>query len=193
MATSRICSIPGCDKPVHGHGYCIAHYERWRRYGAPQAGRTPNGEPLRFIEQVALPYSGDDCLIWPYGRFADGRAQMNVGGRPRRVSRVVCERAHGTPPDPAYHAAHSCGKGHLGCVNPHHPSWKTAKENGEDKVVHGTSNRGQKSPMAKLEVSHVLEIRALAGSISQRRIARLYGISHQHVTAIVRRECWEWV
>lgn len=193
MATSRICSIPDCGKPVHGHGFCMAHYGRWRRYGDPQAGRTPNGEPLYFIEQVALNYLEDDCLAWPYGRFADGRAQMNVGGRPRRVSRVVCERAYGAPPDPSYHAAHSCGNGHLGCVNPRHLRWATRSENMAEMVAHGNSNRGQKSPNSKLSEAQVLEIRALAGTVSHRQIGRLYGITHYHVACIIRRECWGWL
>lgn len=193
MAALRLCSIPDCDKPIHGLGYCLAHYGRWRRYGDPLAGRTPTGEPLRFIERVVLGYPKDDCLPWPYARFADGRAEINIGGRIRRASRVVCERIHGSPPTPEHHAAHSCGKGHEGCVNPRHLSWKTAKENGADKVVHGTSNRGEQSPKSKLNVRQVLEIRALAGTVSHRKIAKLYGITHYHVACIIRREYWGWL
>lgn len=25
------CKFDGCTKPVHGHGWCITHYTRWRR------------------------------------------------------------------------------------------------------------------------------------------------------------------
>lgn len=27
----KVCSIDGCDKPVHAHSVCGPHYQRWRR------------------------------------------------------------------------------------------------------------------------------------------------------------------
>ena len=35
MAVIRLCSIPDCNKRVFGHGWCSAHYSRWRRVGTP--------------------------------------------------------------------------------------------------------------------------------------------------------------
>jgi hypothetical protein len=32
---TKTCSIPGCDKPVHGKGYCDYHYANFRRFGDP--------------------------------------------------------------------------------------------------------------------------------------------------------------
>lgn len=58
MATSRICSIPGCDKPVHGHGYCIAHYERWRRYGAPWQAEPPMANRSALSSKSHSPIQG---------------------------------------------------------------------------------------------------------------------------------------
>lgn len=31
------CSVAGCDRVHHGHGYCRPHHARWRRHGEPQA------------------------------------------------------------------------------------------------------------------------------------------------------------
>lgn len=28
------CSVNGCDGPVHAHGMCRSHYDRWRRSGS---------------------------------------------------------------------------------------------------------------------------------------------------------------
>jgi hypothetical protein len=53
--------------------------------------------------------------------------------------RLMCQLAHGDPPTPDHIAAHSCGRGHEGCVNPNHLSWKTYSENELDKRVHGTT------------------------------------------------------
>ena len=36
MATSRLCSIPGCGKAAcNSRGWCNAHYIRWRKFGDP--------------------------------------------------------------------------------------------------------------------------------------------------------------
>lgn len=40
MAKAKgICSLDGCGKPHHQHGYCQAHFARWRRHGDPLGGR----------------------------------------------------------------------------------------------------------------------------------------------------------
>lgn len=31
----RTCSVSGCDRPVHGAGYCSKHWARWKRHGDP--------------------------------------------------------------------------------------------------------------------------------------------------------------
>lgn len=70
-----------------------------------------------------------------------GAAQINLGGRSVIVARMVCEEVNGPPPTPAHQAAHSCGKGHLGCITPQHLRWATQVENEADKLIHGTHNR----------------------------------------------------
>lgn len=35
MAISRLCSIPGCDKPYSARGMCRAHYASWGRRASP--------------------------------------------------------------------------------------------------------------------------------------------------------------
>lgn len=39
MASSRICSVEGCNKPVFCRGWCSAHHQRWRKHGDPLGGR----------------------------------------------------------------------------------------------------------------------------------------------------------
>lgn len=31
----RICSVNGCEKPIHTRSYCTVHYHRWQNYGDP--------------------------------------------------------------------------------------------------------------------------------------------------------------
>lgn len=195
MAHSPICSVDDCSNPATRRGWCSAHYQRWRRHGDPLVGGAlvRYGGPLRYFTDVVLLYSGDDCLIWPYGRNDFGYGMLWANGRKSRVHRLACEATHGEPPTPGHDAAHLCGNGHNGCVNPHHLQWKTDAENEADKVAHGTSNRGERHGMAKLQRDHVVEIRRLCGTMPQSEIARRFGISQAAVSAINSRKAWAWL
>lgn len=185
------CSVEGCGRPVKCKSLCCGHYERQRRLGSPTAGqRAFRGEALRFFREVILRFKGDDCLTWPYGK-PDGRARMAYEGRDVLVSRIACEKVNGLPPTPKHQAAHLCGNGHLGCVNPRHLSWKTHTENMADKLIHGTHNRGERHGMAKLKTEDVLAIRSLRYSASQDEIARKFGVCPQYVGTIQRGKAWQ--
>lgn len=193
MANPKLCSIPDCDKPVFGRGWCQSHHYRWRRHGDPLGGRIPPGEAPRFLEDVVLPYMGEDCLFWPYSRNNYGYGKFWCDGRIQSVHRLVCEATHGPAPTPSHEAAHSCGNGHLGCVAATHLSWKTSKENAADKIVHGTTNEGSRNPQAKLTEETVLAIKALEGTMTQRAIAAQFGVSYKLVNSIFRGTSWAWL
>jgi hypothetical protein len=184
MATSRLCSIPGCDNHVLARGWCVKHYNRWERngdplgvmhikalqrsfrrclidgcqnsahrkdagkkgwcsvhyqrwkaHGNPTDGRAYTGEPRQYLHDKVFSYDGDDCLVWPFARNAKGYGIIHGG----IVSRLVCEHVNGPPPTPEHQAAHSCGNGHEACCTKRHLSWKTAKENSDDRPIHGLS------------------------------------------------------
>ncbi|MBZ9659741.1 hypothetical protein LB523_11865 [Mesorhizobium sp. ESP-6-4] len=145
------------------------------------------------MEEEVLVYDGDNCLIWPYSRGADGYGNLNYDGKVKIVSRLVCELVNGEPPTPEHEAAHSCGKGHEGCVAPNHLSWKTAKENALDKICHGTMPRGETHPASKLSESQVVEIRGLSKTKSHSEIARVYGVDRKTVSLIISRKNWGWL
>lgn len=190
---NRICSISGCDNPHEAYGMCAEHYGRWKRHGDPLAGRASPGGPDKFISEVAVPFSGGECLIWPFAKHTHGYGQVRRGKRPEYVHRIVCELAHGSPPTAEHHAAHTCGKGHLGCVNPNHIRWATRSENQMDRTGHGTSNRGEQSGLAKLTRLQVKEILALVGKMPQAEIGRRYGVSQTTISLIHRRRNWAWL
>lgn len=191
MASSRICSVPDCGKPVEGYGYCKNHYYRFHKYGDPLAGGTPQGDPRRFLEQVAYAYQGDDCLIWPYGTDVNGYGQVRISKKTYYVTRLVCENEHGPAPTSSHQAAHSCGRGHEGCCNPKHLRWATVRENHADKRGHGTYSP---PPIVnKLTEKDVRDIRALRGKMTQRAIAEIYGVGHSAIGAIQRRKTWRSV
>src|SRR5690349_16938907 len=111
---------------------------------------TAPGEAQRFYRDVVLPYEGDDCLFWPYSKWGRGYGHVWADGRQQYVHVLVCREANGPAPTPKHEAAHSCGKGHLGCCARKHLSWKTRSENHADKITHGTMLRGDTHPRSKL-------------------------------------------
>jgi hypothetical protein len=193
MATKSICSVADCDKPAERVGFCWSHYFRNYRYGDPSAGRTARGSRAKYLYEVAIPYDKDDCLIWPYSR-TKGYGSIALPGRRRStVTHIICEAVHGPAPTPKHHAAHSCGNGRAGCCNPRHLSWKTAKENIADTVIHGTSNRGERCGSAKLTADQVRKIRALKGQATVTELARTFGVSRRQIRSIQQRTSWAWL
>lgn len=184
------CTVEGCERPKRTGGLCQMHYQRFRRHGDALAGRTPDGAPDRYLRDVVIPYAGDDCLIWPFTRVAEGYGQIRRDGRRQRVHRLVCEAVHGLPASSGLVAAHSCGNGHLGCVTPRHLSWKTSQGNALDAIEHGTFPRGERHGNAKITAEIASDIRALKGRLSQRKIGKLFDISGAHVAHIHAGRLW---
>jgi len=48
-------------------------------------------------------------------------------------------------------------------------------------------------PNAKLNEDKVRQIRALAGSMSQREIAKLFSVNQQQISRVITRTQWAWV
>lgn len=153
--------------------------------------RNPKGTAGRFLTTVVLPFESDECLTWPFTRNNTGAGTIKAEGRNRLVARIVCAELYGPAPTPKHEAAHSCGNGHLACVNGRHLRWATRAENEADKVLHGTSNRGERHGMAKLSVVEVLAIREM--EVSSRKVAKAFGISQTMVSKIKRGEAWAHV
>lgn len=188
-----LCAVDGCNCRATTRGWCGAHYQRWRRHGDPLVlTKVGNGEVLTWIRQTALLHDTDNCLPWPFCRNSDGYGYAWFNGGLHPANRVVCELAHGAPP-PDHQAAHSCGNGHLGCVNPRHLRWATVRHNHLDKIGHGTMIRGSRHRLSKLTEKDVLEIRSLSGSVSSLKLAKRYGVSPGLIQGIISGKKWSWL
>ena len=178
------CSIENCGRSAIARGWCREHYYRWRRNGDPLGGRASHGRPMRWIEDHAS-YQGSECLTWPFRR--GGRGYAYISNEP--ASRRMCELAHGAAPSAAHQAAHSCGNGHLGCINPRHLRWATKQDNERDKIAHGTLRVGRQLPWAKLTEDQVREIRRLK-ECSHSQIAKQFGVSRSLVGQVIQGKIW---
>lgn len=185
MAT---CSIEGCGRPtVNKTGlWCKRHYTRWWRHGDPlKRTRLACGEAEIFFQETVLPYSGDECLFWPY---YTGRPRLFRDGKHHLVARLVCIEEYGPPPTPEHEAAHSCGK--KLCVAKRHLRWATREENCADKQIHGTMSRGEQHGMAILTEPQVREMLTLKNVETQTAIAKRFGVSLGTVNKIFTGKHW---
>lgn len=139
------------------------------------------GSNATFIEQ-ALQTTSDDCVFWPFGRNNKGYAVHKAG---KLVHRLICESVHG--PAPGMVAAHSCGNGDKGCINPRHLSWKTFVANVHDKKAHGTWG-------TKLTEADVRSIRSMLGAgTAARQIASHFGVRKAAIYEIKNGVSWAWL
>lgn len=139
--TGNVCIIEGCRNGGKiRRGLCNAHYLRNLRNGSPTAGNTSRGAPLRWLRS-RVGYVGSGCLTWPFALHRDGYGNLKFDGSTIGAHRLMCEFVHGPAPTGNHQAAHSCGNGHLGCVNPRHLRWATPAENANDKAVHAAQRR----------------------------------------------------
>lgn len=78
------------------------------------------------------------------------------------------------------------------CVNPAHLFVGNAKDNSHDMVAKGRALDGEKAPWARLTWEKVREMRArLSDGETHRSLAIEYGVCHQMVGMIGRRERWK--
>jgi hypothetical protein len=177
----------------------MTHYSRWRINGDPLIVHCviPPKEAVKQFFEKALSYCGEECLIWPYSRDRMGYATMHRGKEAPNntcfVSRRICYAVHGAPPTPKHEAAHSCGKGGLGCIAPLHLRWATHRENVHDGFIHGTIGRGETHRGAKLTDAAVREIRLLAPVLTHKEIARRFGVAAATIDYVVCRRTWRHV
>jgi hypothetical protein len=146
---------------------------------------APRGTPYAFI-LAHVDYQGDGCLTWPFSRDQHGRGHLKVDDKGWWAHRLMCTLAHGDPPTPKHTAAHSCGKGHEGCIHPQHLSWKTQKENLADCALHGTAARTWYGRGGILKPDQVQEIREARGIKTQLALSRQFGVSEGAINDIWR-------
>lgn len=131
-------------------------------------------------------FAGDECLIWPFSGNQKGYGQLGYNGKLFKAHRFMCEQVHGAPPSLEHEACHSCGKGHDGCVNPRHLSWKTRSENCLDRSRHGRWSPNHYGPRGSLNQQQRLEVLALKGRKTQAEIGKMYGVHEDTVGRLHR-------
>lgn len=109
----------------------------------------------------------------------------------------VSWRLHNKPEIPAgFHVCHKCDNRR--CVNPGHLYLGTAKDNNADLSERNRYKSGAKGSRAKITAEQVIELRARAAILLERRsreetskiLAPEYGITHYTARAIIAGKRW---
>lgn len=157
-------------------------------------GLWPNkageGQGIQWLHAYAA-YQGSDCLAWPLSCDDKGYGIVVINGKKLKAARVMCELANGPAPSPQHETAHSCGKGHEGCVNPRHLSWKTRAENQQDRRLHGTHGRNGFNARSKLTPIQVEEIRKLATTMTNKAIAAKFQCHPSNISKLLHGHRWK--
>lgn len=106
------------------------------------------------------------------------------------VHRAVAYAFIGPQPSPKHQIAHRDGDRTNNRAS--NLRWATGIENQDDRIVHGTSNRGSRHGMSKLTEADVRAIRA-RGAAGERAcdIARDYPINSDSTAALLRGTTWK--
>lgn len=146
--------------------------------------------PKKFLSRIA---AKGGCWVWLGYCNRDGYGRHGAG----LAHRYSYAAVHGGIP-PKMLVLHRCDN--PPCVRPSHLFLGTAADNSKDMMVKGRSKKGRPNPfapkgsdhgMSRLQAPDVWEIRRLCLSgVTQRKVAKLYQISFQHVSDIVNRKRW---
>ncbi|SRR6266545_913273 len=128
----RPCSI--CGDPATGHGWCMKHYTRWRRYGDPLFTKLLVGISTeeRFWSKVnkhgPIPEHRPElgpCWVWA-DALLDGYGLLWTGTRQVKAHHWAYEQFVGPIPE-GREPDHLCRN--RGCPNPGHLEVVTKREN----------------------------------------------------------------
>jgi len=148
---------------------------------------APKGSSEAFLRRH-ISVETDACVLWPYRLTKAGYGLAVIDGKQLHAHRWMCILAHGEPAQKDLEAAHGCGN--RNCVNPNHLRWDTRSGNQQDRVLHGTSNRGERDGMAKLSESQVLEILKMKGLVTGVDLAKKYNVRPNTITRIWSGQRW---
>lgn len=113
---------------------------------------------------------------------------IKVAGKTRHIHRLVCETFYG--PRPGMLVRHLDGDRLNNRLS--NLAWGTGAENAADKVLHGTSNHGERNPQAKLNRRAVDAMRAeRAGGKSFKSIAERYGVAPMTAYRAITGGSWQ--
>ncbi len=152
--------------------------------GSSGGGNKGKGKCMAWLREHAN-HASTNCLKYPFAiNSTTGYGTLGYMGKMMYAHRVMCEFKNGPPPSPQAEAAHTCGNGHMGCVNPNHLIWKTHQQNAQDRLAHGNYSLRKGVPRFLLTPEKAAQIKALKGQKTQFELAEMFGVSRCTISSI---------
>lgn len=194
MAVERVCLACGGEFETH-RGSAIPGHARYCSM------------PCAFAHRVASEEVSGGCRVWMGRRDRKNYGLFYWGGKRFGAHRAAWVIAYGEIPE-GLCVCHRCDN--PPCVRLDHLFLGTVKENTRDacekgRMHYGDSHglrkhperaaRGERHGSAKLTATDVADMRRLAaeGSVTQREIAKRFGVTFQTVSQIIARKAWKHV
>ena len=182
------CSVPNCDQPHKGHGFCNKHRVRFRLYGDPLVTKQvpPDLSPVDRLLFYGWTVTDTGCWEYLGCRTQQGYAKVPAWKQDRTTvgARIAYEAWVGQIPDGAV-IRHKCDN--PPCINPEHLEPGTYKDNSQDMTSRGRWRGGKTKITA--EQAGIIRRRADTGE-SFRVLGLEFGISECAVRDIHRRRTW---
>lgn len=129
----------------------------------------------------------NDCWPWMGSKWHFGHGRLYSFGLDFRAHRLSYELFEGDIPA-GLCVCHHCDN--PGCVNPNHLYLGDKTQNTADRDRRGRTSKGERHYAARLSAEDVRAIRAEYAPGRGAQLARRYGVSAEHVMAIVKRKKW---
>lgn len=148
----------------------------------------------RFLAKIN---KTERCWLWTGSFNSGGYGVIWTGKRKTLASRVAWELFKGPIGDNLC-VLHNCPDGdNPACVNPEHLFLGTKGDNNTDRAEKGRNKdqKGEKNEQAILTEFQVLEIRAryAAGGVTQRSLAKEFGVHFAGISDIINRKNWRHI
>ena len=146
----------------------------------------------RFWSKVKIG-SPDECWEWQACTFNKSYGLLQLKNGATQAHRISWTIEFGVIQEDMC-VCHKCDN--TKCVNPDHLFLGTVAENNQDRAKKGRSgdSSGEKNPGAKLKKEDVLEIRILLSQkISQRKIAKKFGVGKTAIARIFQGTHWKGI
>ncbi len=141
-----------------------------------------------ILENCASSDSG--CLLWKRSVNERGYGVVGYKNKTAYAHRLAFFISNNLSISKDVCVCHKCDT--PSCCNPNHLFSGTRSDNMADSKNKGRHAFGSRNGRSKLDADKVFSIRSMHGSISNYKIAKIFGVSESQIRRVAKRQDWSW-